>query len=467
MKRRYSLPSSTAILIILASSWPLASHAQVDSLIAAARESNHRLMKEIMLRTDVPGISAAVGVEGEVVWAGAYGFADLEHRVPVREETLFRIGSVSKPLTAAAVALLVQDGVLDLDVPVQNYLPDYPARRWPITTREVAGHIAGIRHYRDEEFLSADRYDTVTEGLEIFKNDTLLFEPGQRFSYSSYGWNLVSAVVEAAAGEPFLDVMQERVLDRLHLDHTAADWTDRIIPNRTSFYERRRDGRVYNAPFVDNSYKWAGGGFLSTPSDLVRFAMAHSDSSFLGDYVVEELWTPLVLDDGDTTNYAIGWGIGRDSEGRRIVSHGGGSIGGTTFLLYYPDRDVAVAIVSNARGPTTPEAAEALAAPYLDPTILQSGLGTDVAGEYACQVANAEEQEDNLTIHLLGSPDEYWGVVDFRDSLFDILRVSVKGDLLRISGIQDGGWVGHLRLRLGEDPMEGWLGGRSVSCTKN
>ncbi|MDX1741314.1 MAG: serine hydrolase domain-containing protein, partial [Rhodothermales bacterium] len=201
--------TALAILIILLISWPVTGFGQhVDSLTAAARQSNHRLMKEIMLRTDVPGMSAAVGVDGDVVWAAGYGFADLEHGAPVTEETLFRIGSVSKPLTAAAVGLLIQEGALDLDVPVQSYLPDYPTRRWPITTREVAGHIAGIRHYRDDEFLSGDRYETVTDGLEIFKNDTLLFEPGERFSYSSYGWNLVSAVVEAVAEQPFLDLMQ-------------------------------------------------------------------------------------------------------------------------------------------------------------------------------------------------------------------------------------------------------------------
>ena len=379
---------------------------------------------------------------------------------------LFRIGSVSKPLTAAAVGLLIQEGALDLDVPVQSYLPDYPTRRWPITTREVAGHIAGIRHYRDDEFLSADRYETVTDGLEIFKNDTLLFEPGERFSYSSYGWNLVSAVVEAVADQPFLDLMQERVFGRLGLSSTAADWTDRIIPNRTSFYERRRDGHVYNAPFVDNSYKWAGGGFLSTPSDLVRFAMAHADTSFISPEVRKELWTPLVLDSGDTTNYAIGWSVGHDSEGRYMVSHGGGSIGGTTFLLYYPEQNVAVAIVSNARGPTTPEAAEALAEPYLVSTPHDPGTPVDVAGEYACQVPDSEGQSDALTIHLLGTPGEYWGGVDFRDSLFDILSVRVTDDVMRISAIQDGGWVGHLSLRLGEDPMEGRLGGRRVTCVR-
>jgi CubicO group peptidase (beta-lactamase class C family) len=434
----------------------------------AAAKSNHRLMEEIMIRTDVPGMSAAVGVDEEVVWTSAIGFADLEHRVPVHEETLFRIGSVSKPLTAAALALLVQEGMVDLDVPVQTYLPDYPERRWPITTREVAGHIAGIRHYRDDEFLSAKRYETVDAGLEIFKNDTLLFEPGERFSYSSYGWNLVSAVIEAAAGEPFLDVMQGEVFDRLGLEHTTADWTDQIIPNRTAFYERRRDGHVYNAPHVDNSYKWAGGGFLSTPSDLVRFAMAHRDSSFLAAGTLKELWTPLVLDSGDTTAYALGWSIGRDSRGRSIVSHGGGSIGGTTFLLYYPDENVAAALVSNARGPTTPQAAEALAAPYLDPGFLAGSTSAeDVSGEYKCAVSGGEGEEEPMTIHLMGPPGGYWGRVSYRDVSEDIFGVHEEGDILEVSTMQDGGWIAHLVLTVVEDGLRGHRDGRAVSCSLN
>ncbi|MGW8283054.1 MAG: serine hydrolase domain-containing protein, partial [Gemmatimonadota bacterium] len=145
-----------------------------------------------MMRTErgVPGLSAAVGIDGRIVFAEGFGWADLENRSPATAATKFRIGSVSKPLTAAAIGILVERGKLDLDTAVQAYVPDFPDKRWPVTSRLVAGHLAGIRHYDGEEFLSTRRYETVSEGLEIFADDPLLFEPGERFQYSSYGWNL-------------------------------------------------------------------------------------------------------------------------------------------------------------------------------------------------------------------------------------------------------------------------------------
>jgi CubicO group peptidase (beta-lactamase class C family) len=125
--------------------------------------------------------------------------ADLEGQAATSRQTRFRIGSVSKPLTSAAVGLLFQEGRLDLDAPVQRYVPSFPTARWPITTRELAGHLAGIRQYTEGEFDSRKPYATILDGLSIFAGDSLLHEPGTAFAYSSYGWNLISAVIEGAS----------------------------------------------------------------------------------------------------------------------------------------------------------------------------------------------------------------------------------------------------------------------------
>ncbi len=211
----------------------------------------------------------------------------------------------------------------------------------------MAGHVAGVRHYRDNEFLSNVRYRSVQEGLSIFADDPLLFEPGTRYSYSSYGWNLVSAVVEAASGESFLPFMQRHVFQPLAMQHTAPDVTDSIIPDRSRFYARTDDGRLVNAPFVDNSYKWAGGGFLSTPEDLLRFAFAHLGAGFLRPETVALLWTSQHLLDGEPTGYGIGWRVGVDASERRVVSHSGGSVGGRSLLLIFPEQQVVLAIAAN------------------------------------------------------------------------------------------------------------------------
>jgi CubicO group peptidase (beta-lactamase class C family) len=149
------------------------------------------------------GFSVAVAVNGRVVWTQGYGYADLEQKVPVTPETKFRIGSVSKSLTAAAVARLAQEGKLDVDAPVQRYVPTFPDKGVVITTREVGGHLAGIRPYNDGEFETCAHYANVVDALDIFKNDPLIAPPGTKFSYSSYGFNLISAVVRGAAGESF------------------------------------------------------------------------------------------------------------------------------------------------------------------------------------------------------------------------------------------------------------------------
>ncbi|HEV8265363.1 MAG TPA: serine hydrolase domain-containing protein [Gemmatimonadales bacterium] len=303
------------------------------------------------LAPEIPGFAIAVAVDGRIVWSEAFGYSNLEAQTPATPATQFRIGSVSKSLTADAVALLWEQGKLDLDAPVQRYVPTFPDKGAPpITTRLLGGHLAGVRHYQGDEFTLNLRYATVKEGLTVFQNDSLLFPPGTKFSYSSYGFNLISAVVEGASGEEFLAYMSSRVFRPLGMTSTAPDRNDSVIPNRTRFYERRSrllGGGVAVAPTVDNSYKWAGGGFLSTAEDLARFGSAHLAPGHLKAATLELLFTPQHTTAGQATPYGIGWFVGRDSLGHRYVYHGGGSVGGTTAFGVDRDSRVVFALVTN------------------------------------------------------------------------------------------------------------------------
>ena len=338
---------------------------RVPAPVAAAQlpavDSARERVREWVAKDNLAGASVAVGIDGQIVWAEGFGWSDLEQRVPVTPLTRFRIGSVSKPLTSVAVGLLYERGKIDLDAPVQKYVPSFPKKQWPISTRQLMGHIAGIRHYRGDEFLSSKHYDSILEGLEIFARDSLLFRPGTKYSYSTYGWNLVSAVVEAAAGEPFLDFMRREVIAPLGLRHTVPGYMASIIPDRVRFYEHDKEGRLVNAPYVDNSYKWAGGGFLSTPSDLVRFGFAMLDGKVLQPKTIEMLWTPLRLESGKSTGYGLGWNV-RDVNGHRVISHSGGSVGGTTAFMIFPEQRMVVAVTTNLTdaetGPIANEVAE-------------------------------------------------------------------------------------------------------------
>lgn len=289
----------------------------------------------------------AVAVDGKLVYSEGFGYADLEERAPVWPTTKFRIGSISKPLTAIALMQLVEAGKIDLDAPVQKYVPTFPDKGAVITVRMVAGHLAGIRHYQDDEFTIQKHYGSVLESLKIFENDPLVAPPGTKFNYSSYGFNLLSAVIEAASGEEFLSYMQRHVFAEMGLAHTTADQNTRIIEERSRFYELPKDGAVENAVYVDNSYKWAGGGFLSTAEDLVRFGSELTAPGELKAETLKTMFTPQKIKSGETTEYGIGWFIRKSESGKLVYEHSGGSVGGTSQLILYPEQHVVVALVTN------------------------------------------------------------------------------------------------------------------------
>ena len=308
------------------------------------------LVRGIMTARQIPGFSVAVAVDGRVAWSEGFGMADAEQYVSVTPMTRFRLGSVSKVLTAAAVARLVEERRLDLDAPVQQYVPGFPKKPWPITTRQLTSHTAGIRHYAGDfqgVLSSAPHFDSVTKGLTIFQDDPLLFEPGTSYSYSSYGWNLVSAVVEGASRTEFLTYMQREIFEPLNLRNTAADHVDAIIPHRTGFYRRREDGTLVHASYQDNSYKWAGGGFLSNAEDLVRFGSAHLRPGFFSQRTLDLLFTSQRLRSGKDTGVGIAWRIGTDAKGRRIFHHGGSIDGGRAMVMMFPESRVVVAMLAN------------------------------------------------------------------------------------------------------------------------
>ncbi len=311
--------------------------------VVQARE----LVRQWLADDDLPGVSAAVGIGGDLVWAEGFGLADLEQQVPVSPSTRFRIGSVSKSLTSAAVGILYERGRLDLDVPIQEYVPDFPKKRWPICLRQLMGNVSGIRDYRDEEeMLSTVHYDSILESLQIFAADSLLFQPETSYQYSTFAWDLVSAAVESAAGESFLEFMQREVFVPAGMQETVPDFPSTIVSERANFYQMDADGHLRNAAYVDQSDKWAGGGFLSTPSDLVRFGFAMLDGKLLEPTTVDLLWTPLQLESGKSTRYGLGWFV-RKLGDQRVIGHGGKSMGSRTSFMIFPETRMVVAVMTN------------------------------------------------------------------------------------------------------------------------
>lgn len=332
------------------------------SLNDEAKRRVDQLVKKFVEARGVPGMTIAIGVNNQLAYANAFGLSDVENRVAAKNETRFRTASIAKPITSAVIMSLVEEGEIDLDAEVQRYCKGFPKKRWPVTVRQVMGHLGGIRHYKNSfEPNSTEHFFTLDAALTTFANDPLLHEPGTKYRYSSFGYNLLGSVAEGAAdGRPFMELLNERVIKPAEMTHTVADDAFAIITDRTRGYIRPSQwmvsqlpkgngieaGQLYNSKLHDTSMKIPGGGLLSTSSDLVRFANAVNTSKLMTTEQRDEVWTPLKTTDGKTSGYGLGWNVGNKIE-RRAVWHSGGQSGTSTFLVLFPDSGVSVALMCN------------------------------------------------------------------------------------------------------------------------
>ena len=311
-------------------------------------------ISKFMAATHVPGLSVAVVENGEYEWAEGFGFADLENNVPASEHTLFRLASISKALTATAAMELWERGKLDLDAPVQKYCPSFPQKPWPISTRQVLGHLGGIRHYKsgsqdDPEVGNTKHFDDpIQAGLNFFKDDPLVAQPGASFHYSTQGYTLVGCVIEGATGAKYVDFMRQNIFVPAHMDQTQADDRFAIIPYRTRFYEKKDSGAVRNADLLDSSYKIPGGGWLSSAEDMAKFEVAILTDKLVRRATRDLMWTPLKPSDNSPDTYALGWGWGKHNEREASgVGHTGGQQGTSTAFVIAPDQRAGVVVLAN------------------------------------------------------------------------------------------------------------------------
>ncbi|XP_050651845.1 serine beta-lactamase-like protein LACTB, mitochondrial [Macaca thibetana thibetana] len=397
---------------------------------ARAIESSRDLLHRIKDEVGAPGIVVGVSVDGKEVWSEGLGYADVENRVPCKPETVMRIASISKSLTMVALAKLWEAGKLDLDIPVQHYVPEFPEKEYEgekvsVTTRLLISHLSGIRHYEKDikkvkeekaykalkmmketvafeqekegksnekndftkfkteqeneaksrnskpgkkkndfeqgELYLREKFENSIESLRLFKNDPLFFKPGSQFLYSTFGYTLLAAIVERASGYKYLDYMQ-KIFQDLDMLTTVQEENEPVIYNRARFYVYNKKKRLVNTPYVDNSYKWAGGGFLSTVGDLLKFGNAmlygyqvglfkNSNGNLLPGYLKPEtmvmMWTPVPNTEmswDKEGKYAMAWGVvekkqtyGSCRKQRHYASHTGGAVGASSVLLVLPE----------------------------------------------------------------------------------------------------------------------------------
>lgn len=299
---------------------------------------------------NVPSLSAAVGINGKLVWSGVIGYADLDKRVLADGESLYRIGSISKSITASAVMRMSEKGIIDINAPFKQYDNAFSVGKTEYTIKQLLTHQAGIRHYNQSfsEIYNDKEYVSTREAAAIVENDPLLFSPGTGFNYTTYGYTVLSLAMESAYSLPFEQIVANEVLSPTGMAMTRQEKANDVEDQHLAAPYLLMSDILIEAPEDNVSNKYAGGGYVSTPTDLVRFGNALVGNEFLSDSAKDLLWTPVPLTNGtmNPENYALGFRIGQDELGK-FVHHGGTSNGGYSFLIIYPDTGVVVAFASN------------------------------------------------------------------------------------------------------------------------
>jgi serine beta-lactamase-like protein LACTB, mitochondrial len=346
-----------------------------DSAYNEQIQLSSKKLEKLLDSLNVPSVSVAIGIDNKIVWSEAIGFSDLNNKVKATPKTTYRIGSTSKAVTSVAIMKLVQQNKLNLDQPVASILTEYPPKEWEFTTRQLLSHIAGFPDYEDlgisggfYTLLNFKQFNTVQEGLEVFKNVPLLFKPGEQFKYNSFDVVLVSRIIEEISEKDFLNYLEEDIFRMLEMVDTYGDHSAKKSEYEAKFYEtssnnKYRQWHTFGFPHPDQnlSYKWAGGGLLSTPSDLVKLGNALlNDTSFVATKTKNIFFEPQRLSNGEINEqkYALGWRSYYDYASQHLlgedkpvwmVHHGGVSKGSMNLLCLFPNENIVIDVAINGR----------------------------------------------------------------------------------------------------------------------
>lgn len=303
----------------------------------------------------IPGLSATIYQNGKIVYTKGFGFASIEkHQIVDPSKTKFRVASISKTMTSALLSRLDQDGFFHLDSSVYVYLDSFPRKKHDFTVRQLGGHLAGIRSYKDDEWWSNDFYGSVSKSIEIFINDSLLFKPGSEYKYSTYGYNLLSWAIERGMrGQTFRGHFVKYMYDSLMIPFKMWDtYTNnkRLRNNNLDLSEfyKIKDGKPLIEREVDLSNKWAGGGYESTSEDIASFAQQYWFTDYVSDSIRHEYTKTNYLTNGEATNYGVGWVIKEDPQGHTWYGHAGGGVGGVSIMMVYPKEEIVIVLLCNA-----------------------------------------------------------------------------------------------------------------------
>lgn len=313
------------------------------------REELNNFLYEYKINKDIPSISAGVSIDGKITWLNAIGISDIENNVPAKTNTLYRIASISKSITAVAIMQLVEQNKINLDEDARKYLPYFPPKKWKFTVRQILNHTAGIRNYRYGEFHSTQSFKSIKDAIRVVMDDSLQYEPGTKYLYTTLGYNLLAGIIETVSGLTFDEYLSKNIFQPAGMINTYLEFQPKIIFNKARGYNKNNFRKFENAQLADLSIKFPGGGMISTAEDLLKFAQNLLNAKLIKSSSLDSMLVPTITKNRDTINYGLGFSFGIDQKGRKFFGHAGSGTGFSGELLIYPDKLLAVVHLINLR----------------------------------------------------------------------------------------------------------------------
>ena len=321
---------------------------------------------------NIPSIAGGISRDGKTIWMGGSGSIDLENPEPVNpSQSIYRLASISKMITATAILQLVEARKISLDEDIRKYVPYYPKKKWNFTVRQILQHTSGMRAYKDGEFDSKTHFNSIKDVVNYLAPDSLMFEPGTNYLYSSLAYTLLAAAIESVTGMNYAEYMQKNIFDKAGMKSTFFDDYRNIIKHRVKGYVKSDYRDFENAPLADLSIKYPGGGIMSTVEDVLAFGNKLLQGDLINKSYIDTMYEQLRLKNGQTRSYGLGVAMWNDEHKRFMFGHIGGGTGFTTQLVIMPKERIVSVYLINVKDRFTDNPAMTFIATVLGDTIPQ------------------------------------------------------------------------------------------------